>query len=91
MKSRRVPAVPLAFYRVGAELIDVEGRWQSAFGVRDSGAVLLRPDGYIASRSPGAANSAAEVLTDVLARVLCRTPESLLQPVGWRGAPQEAA
>ena len=84
-------AAPLAVYRVGADLIDLERRWQSAFGVGDSGAVLLRPDGYIAWRSPGAADSSVGVLTDVLARVLCRTPDSLRQPVGWRGTRQDAA
>ena len=84
-------AAPLAIYRVGADLIDVERRWQSAFGVSDSGAVLLRPDGYIAWRSPGATDSSVDILTNVLARVLCRTPASLRQPAGWRSVRQEAA
>jgi putative polyketide hydroxylase len=74
-------AVPLAVRRVGADLLDVERRWQSAFGVGGSGAVLLRPDGFIAWRSQGAASSPADVLTNVLARVLCRSPESLRRPV----------
>jgi len=83
-------AVPLAVHRVGADLIDVEGRWQ-AFGVGDSGAVLLRPDGFVAWRSQGAVSSPLDVLTHVLARVLCRTPESLRRPVAARYAPQGAA
>jgi aklavinone 12-hydroxylase len=70
-------AAPLAVYRVGADLLDVEGRWQAAFGVGESGSVLLRPDGFIAWRSQGAVNAPVEVLTNVLASVLCRTPESL--------------
>ena len=66
-------AAPLTVYRVGADLIDLEKRWQSAFGVSDSGAVLLRPDGFVAWRSPGAVNSPLQALAEVLARVLCRT------------------
>lgn len=73
--------VPLAVHRVGADLLDAGRRWQAAFGVGDSGAVLLRPDGFIAWRSQGAVSSPADVLTDVLARVLCRTPESLRRAV----------
>ncbi|MFZ0497813.1 MAG: FAD-dependent monooxygenase [Steroidobacteraceae bacterium] len=84
-------AAPLVAYRVGADLLDVEARWQSAFGVRESGAVLLRPDGFIAWRSEGAVNAPVEVLTQVLARVLCRTPESLRRPAVSRSAPRGAA
>lgn len=84
-------AIPLTVHRLGADLIDVEHRWQAAFGVGDAGAVLLRPDGFIAWRSPGAVSSPVDVITNVLARVLCRTPESLRQSVGWRGAARGAA
>ncbi|HEY1891171.1 MAG TPA: FAD-dependent monooxygenase [Steroidobacteraceae bacterium] len=70
-------SAPLTVYRVGADLIDVAKHWPARFGVSDSGAVLLRPDGFIAWRSPGAANSPSEVLAEVLARVLCRTRESM--------------
>jgi putative polyketide hydroxylase len=82
---------PLVVYRVGADLLDVEGRWQSAFGVGEAGAVLLRPDGFIAWRSQGGANAPADVLTNVLARALCRTPESLQRPAISRSAAQGAA
>jgi aklavinone 12-hydroxylase len=84
-------AVPLVVYRVGADLLDVEGRWQSAFGVGESGSVLLRPDGFVAWRSQGAVNAPVEVLTNVLARVLCRTPESLRRPAISQSAPQGVA
>jgi len=84
-------AAPLITYRLGADLIDVERRWQSAFGVGDSGAVLLRPDGFVAWRSQGEVSSPTDVLTEILARVLCRTPESLRRPVAWGGGAHEAA
>jgi len=92
MAAASPAAAPLVTYRLGADLIDVERRWQSAFGVGDSGAVLLRPDGFIAWRSQGSLSSPADVLTDVLARVLCRTAESLRCPTAWgRGARGAAA
>ncbi len=84
-------AAPLAVHRLGADLIDLEERWQQAFGVGASGAVLLRPDGFIAWRAQGAVNSPGDVLTNVLARVLCRTPESLRRPVVRQLAEQGAA
>ena len=84
-------AAPLAVYRLGADLIDVERRWQQAFGVGEAGGVLLRPDGFIAWRSQGALGSPVDVLTSVLGCVLCRTPESLRQPAAWRRAAREAA
>jgi aklavinone 12-hydroxylase len=84
-------AAPLTVYRVGADLIDVEKRWQTAFGVSDSGAVLLRPDGFISWRSPGAVNSAVDALAGVLGRVLCRTPASMRRTAVMPGAAQGAA
>ncbi len=84
-------AAPLTVYRVGADLIDVEKRWQTGFGVSDSGAVLLRPDGFVSWRSPGAVNSPVDALAGVLARVLCRTPESMRRTAVMQGAAQGAA
>ncbi|GGO82135.1 FAD-dependent monooxygenase [Nonomuraea cavernae] len=36
----------------GPELADPEGRWPQAYGVSASGAVLVRPDGFVAWRAP---------------------------------------
>ncbi|WP_430790402.1 FAD-dependent oxidoreductase [Actinoplanes sp. G11-F43] len=62
--------VPLTAFRVGADLLDPEGVWEQRYGCRPDGAVLLRPDGYIAWRSPGPVDGRAEVLTGVLREVL---------------------
>jgi hypothetical protein len=64
--------VALAAYRVGPDLDDPAGRWASRYGVGADGAVLVRPDGYIAWRSRGAVNDRAEVLRDALMRTYCR-------------------
>ena len=91
MAAAWVSGAPLTMYRVGADLIDVEKRWQAGFGVGDSGAVLLRPDGFIAWRAPGAVSSPVDALAAVLGRVLCRTPESMRRNAAGRGAAGAAA
>ena len=69
--------LPLRVYRIGREFIELDRRFGENFGVGEQGAVLLRPDGFIAWRSTGAAPDAHEALTQALAHVLCR-------PVGRR-------
>ncbi len=60
--------VPLDAYPLGE-------RFSEAYGTGAEGAALVRPDGFIAWRSRGAAAAGADgVLTDTLARVLARTP-----------------
>ena len=45
--------LPLTAYRVGhgRDLSDPKREWQDTYGVRADGAVLIRPDGYVAWRS----------------------------------------
>ncbi|WP_433439032.1 FAD-dependent monooxygenase [Nonomuraea sp. CA-141351] len=58
-------------YRIGPDLIDVEGHWQSRYGCD---AVLVRPDGYVAWRSdtpePGDGGTPAARLESALRRIL---------------------
>jgi len=61
---------PLDFHRIGADLSDVDGQWATLYGVSDEGAVLVRPDGFIAWRSPAAGNPGD--LEAVLRKVLDR-------------------
>ena len=61
----------LASYRIGAPGMDhATGRFLDLYGIDADGAVLVRPDGYIAWRSPRAVVSAVEELQGVLAAVL---------------------
>jgi hypothetical protein len=71
----------------GAELgveIDVhklgEDGFPEAYGVTPSGAVLVRPDGYVAWRATDDANASAEEMTRIVASVLCLSPRSPGQP-----------
>ncbi|MFM9692077.1 FAD-dependent oxidoreductase [Streptomyces europaeiscabiei] len=67
--------VPLTSYRFGtgpdAELTpEGERDWAAAHGTTPSGAVLVRPDGFVAWRSPGAVPDAESALRDVLTTLL---------------------
>ena len=70
-------AVPLDVYAVGtgrdADLVTENGAdWAEAYGTTAEGAVLVRPDGFVAWRSYTAVADAEEVLQSVLASVLHR-------------------
>jgi putative polyketide hydroxylase len=62
---------PAEVYRLGADLIDPGARWERAHGVTASGAVLIRPDGFVAWRAKdqraGDAAGLARVLDEALA------------------------
>ncbi|MFR0354338.1 FAD-dependent oxidoreductase [Streptomyces sediminimaris] len=72
--AQRIP-VPLASWRVGtgpgADLVtEGDADWTAAHGITRGGAVLVRPDGFVAWRSAGPVPDAESVLRDVLAEVL---------------------
>ncbi|MFC8433421.1 FAD-dependent oxidoreductase [Streptomyces sp. NPDC057253] len=67
--------VPLASYRIGegpgAELTPEDGAdWAAAHGTTSGGAVLVRPDGFVAWRAAGPVADAASELRDVLRTLL---------------------
>jgi putative polyketide hydroxylase len=62
----------------------VEDAWTRSYGVTPAGAVLLRPDGFIAWRSRALAGAPLATLSQALARALCR-------PVTTLGAAERAA
>ncbi|WHZ25809.1 MAG: Polyketide hydroxylase WhiE VIII [Nitrospira sp.] len=57
--------------RVGGEgdVTDVEHRWPGAYDIDEDGAVLVRPDGFVAWRSRNGPAEPERVLNDVLARI----------------------
>ncbi|MFI6253947.1 FAD-dependent oxidoreductase [Streptomyces sp. NPDC051016] len=56
----------------GQEYEDPYGDWARLSEVSDAGALLVRPDGYVAFRHASAAEDAAEVLARALGRILGR-------------------
>jgi aklavinone 12-hydroxylase len=81
--------LPLTIYRVGADLLDVNNKWGERFGVTSAGAVLLRPDGYIAWRARTAASSALTTLKEALARIMFRSADTLVVPGSASSAPRD--
>ncbi len=70
-------AVPLTSYRIGsgsdAELTAASGpEWAEVHGVGMDGAVLVRPDGFVAWRSEGRSENPGAVLREALSALLDR-------------------
>ncbi|WP_199564996.1 FAD-dependent monooxygenase [Spongiactinospora rosea] len=56
----------------GGEVSDPEGRWRQAYGVGPAGAVLVRPDGFVAWRASAPPADPVAELRQVLGRILDR-------------------
>ena len=63
----------LAVYRIGrdGDLGDPEQQWTQRMGVASDGAVLVRPDGFVAWRSRHLEQAPERQLEDVMSRILC--------------------
>jgi putative polyketide hydroxylase len=70
-----VNGTELAVHRIGGQggLGDPDGAFAEAYGITAAGAVLVRPDSYVAWRAADADGASAQVLTAVLDTALCRT------------------
>ena len=64
--------LPLAVYRIGTDgdLLDVEGRFLSGYGIGPTGAVLVRPDGFVAWRAVSAVSCPESALDAALSSLL---------------------
>ncbi|MBB3589912.1 2-polyprenyl-6-methoxyphenol hydroxylase-like FAD-dependent oxidoreductase [Rhizobium sp. BK529] len=69
-RLRKDGGLPLACHVLGISGdLAPEGRWPGAYGVEESGAVLIRPDGFVAWRAPGVETDIAGRLVQVLEEV----------------------
>jgi hypothetical protein len=77
--ARSVTGAELWPYRIGegGDLADPMGRWAAAYGVAADGAVLARPDGFVAWRAEHGVDDPAAVLANAIAALLGR-PERVL-------------
>jgi putative polyketide hydroxylase len=74
LAAGRQLAVELAACQVGGdELHDADDQFLSSYGISSSGAVLVRPDGFVGWRAVDAA-AASSTLADVLRTLLCARP-----------------
>ncbi|KAH8674952.1 FAD binding domain-containing protein [Ilyonectria robusta] len=66
--------VSIAAYRAGpaCELITPKGYWESSASISTTGAILVRPDGFVAWRAWSASSDIPQRLEQVLKQVLCR-------------------
>ena len=65
--------VALDVHRVGSDgLADAGGRFPGSFGISPSGAVLVRPDGFVGWRAVTAADAPEDALRQALQVLLCR-------------------
>jgi putative polyketide hydroxylase len=64
--------VPLMAYLIGpeGELQDVDHHWSDAHGINAEGALLVRPDGFVAWRQPRAVSDHQTVLRDVIEQII---------------------
>ncbi|KDN20338.1 FAD-dependent oxidoreductase [Amycolatopsis rifamycinica] len=65
----------LDVHRIGFEFDDPEDRWATAYGVTSRGAVLVRPDGFVAWRARELPENPEHDLRDALCRVLALNGE----------------
>lgn len=70
--------IALDIHEIGANgLIDPAGGFSSAYGIARSGAVLVRPDGFVAWRSKDASGASPASLSQALASLLSRARPSV--------------
>jgi putative polyketide hydroxylase len=67
--------VPLVTYRIGSnyELRDPLNEWAGRMGVSSNGAILIRPDAFVAWRTIDIATFSATSFAGVLNRILCHS------------------
>jgi len=68
--------VPVDTYRVGDGVIDPSGKVEAAYGTGPDGAVLVRPDGFVAWRATAPHPAAGTELRGALAAALARPTPS---------------
>ena len=80
--ARSVTDIGVKAYRLGGDgdFADSEGRWTATYGVTNGGAILVRPDGFVAWRAEREITDPARALAMAIADLLA---------VG--GGPQETA
>lgn len=69
----RSSRLPLAVQLIGEDLEDADGAWLDAYGVERDGAVLVRPDGYVAWRMPRLPADPDGALAEALDQLLGQT------------------
>jgi putative polyketide hydroxylase len=72
--QRGLPRIDL--HIVGEDLVDAEGNWMETYGVHQGGAVLVRPDGYVAWRIASSPDNPARALAGAFGHLFGRNIET---------------
>jgi putative polyketide hydroxylase len=69
----KVPGLELSAYCVGpkSEIVDAQRGWETAAGISSNGALLVRPDGYVAWRQRRMPAHVQDVLESTIRGILC--------------------
>src|SRR5579884_3430910 len=62
--------IPLNIYQIGDELVDTSDSFGHAYGISSTGAVLVRPDGFVAWRVQEGGEESRRALEQALSRLL---------------------
>lgn len=68
LQEARKVNLSLTVYRIGTDVEDPEGRFTKTYGITERGAVLVRPDGFVAWRAEAEEGDLEEVVNRILAR-----------------------
>jgi 2-polyprenyl-6-methoxyphenol hydroxylase-like FAD-dependent oxidoreductase/glutathione S-transferase len=82
LAARKFHGLPFEAHRVGSEdLRDPQGAFAETYGITPSGAVLVRPDGFVAWRAKSLEENPERVLTRELASLLAQPlPAEAVEP-----------
>lgn len=67
----------LSAYRIGpdGDLIDAKDQFRSLYRITSTGAILIRPDGFVAWKTPETAADPVQTLAQALRQILAQAPE----------------
>lgn len=71
--ASKAAGVPIGLRRIGTAS-DIDGSWTAAAGLAPDGALLVRPDDFVAWRADELPRSPGDELSRVICRILGRTP-----------------
>lgn len=72
VKAAEKFGIDIAVASIGKDYEDVDGQWESVRQIEPDGAILVRPDNYVAWRSKSASKDATEALATAVGTVLHR-------------------
>ena len=72
--AARQLGVSLDVYQIGSDVVtDPNGAFADAYGISHSGAVIVRPDGFVGWRAKTTKGASLATVRDALSALLCRT------------------